>query len=184
MLSRMDSIDPCCGGSLERATKYIAIIDIIFSVATTCVIWFLILITLFYQPEIQSAVDQDRAEIPEFAELYDLGTSMVVFFLLVVMSLYMVYILLARMLLHGVQNRDHEKLHRWYVITLVLMVVRLFFYLIMSMLSSDVAVVPFFALMGFAYQIYCLLVVRAYKKELLSGEYTRLRENYTVIHKL
>jgi len=169
--------DPCCGLSLYRGVKVIAIIDLVASVFSSVLSGFGFLIALFDGDAIMNDLNNYNATqiSPGGTPPPHIGAGWIIFSLLAMTMVNIFYVFLARYLLHATQERNTLKLQRWFDITAVVLAIRLLGYI--PMLFMEGGVVILFGITWCAYTAYSLWVVRSLKKQLLTeGESNLLRD--------
>ncbi|CAL8094701.1 unnamed protein product [Orchesella dallaii] len=144
---------PCCGRDLRAATKFAAIIDIVW---TSIFVALGIVIIITSAPSFNAESDTKIA----------MGGLIVATILLVVKIL---QLLLAIFLLQGAMERNPYKCKIWIYITCVFVTITVmnFIFDVTSVEGSNTGSVT--SLIGITLHIYFLWIVWAYKKELEQG---------------
>jgi hypothetical protein len=142
-------------------------------------LFFLLLLVMFDPTNLTDVAEADRANYPAFADFMQLGTFTVVMIILSFMALYLAYFFLARHLYYGAMERSMEKVDVWLTVTFGLLVLRLVYFIIGLLSSSDFFMGGYlFGILPLFYTLYCLWVVKAFRCELEeSGETVKLRQS-------
>ncbi|CAL8112816.1 unnamed protein product [Orchesella dallaii] len=130
--------DPCCGLSLYRGVKVIAIIDLASAVFSTVLSGFGFLIALFDGDAIVNDLNYNTTTqvTPDGTPPPPIGVGWVIFSLLAITVVNIFYMFLARYLLHATQERNTTKLQRWFDVTAVILAVRLLGYIPMLFMQG------------------------------------------------
>jgi len=154
-------VHPCCGNSLQRAVKIMAIVDIVLG-AISLILWIVALVSAISY--LASKNQQDNSWFVALAVI-------IIRLLITILD-----IIMAVLLLKGAERNDYSRCGTWRMYTCIVVAIKIIVLIINASSGHVVAANILLAILFILYRIYMIWVVHAFMEELKSGTNTRIGE--------